>query len=252
MTAHRPAVTAPAASIDPVEIERFSAMAAEWWNPHGKFRPLHRFNPVRLAFLRDRIAVHFGRDPQGEKPLSGLRLLDIGCGGGLIAEPMARLGAQVTGADAGEKNIGVAKLHAAESGIDIDYRCTSAEDLAAAGEQFDVVLTLEVVEHVADLEGFLAACGTMVKPGGLLIAATLNRTPKAFALAIVGAEYILGWLPRGTHDWKKFVKPHELAGALRHAGLALQDIQGVTYDPLGDRWQLSRDTDVNYMMVAVK
>lgn len=252
MTADRPPVTAPAASIDPIEIERFSAMAAEWWNPHGKFRPLHRFNPVRLTFLRDRICSHFGRDPQGAQPLSGLRLLDIGCGGGLISEPMARLGASVTGADAGEKNIGVASLHAAESGVAVDYRCTSAEDLAAAGEQFDVVLSLEVVEHVADLEGFLAACGTMVKPGGLLIAATLNRTLKAYALAIVGAEYILGWLPRGTHDWKKFVKPHELAGALRHAGLTLSDVQGVSYDPLNDRWHLSRDTDVNYLMVATK
>ncbi|MFC3676385.1 bifunctional 2-polyprenyl-6-hydroxyphenol methylase/3-demethylubiquinol 3-O-methyltransferase UbiG [Ferrovibrio xuzhouensis] len=252
MTADRPPVTTPAASIDPIEIERFSAMAAEWWNPHGKFRPLHRFNPVRLAFLRDRICGHFGRDPQGAQPLAGLRLLDIGCGGGLISEPMARLGATVTGADAGERNIGVASLHAAESGVAVDYRCTSAEDLAAAGEQFDVVLSLEVVEHVADLEGFLAACGAMVKPGGLLIAATLNRTVKAYALAIVGAEYILGWLPRGTHDWKKFVKPHELAAGLRHAGLTLSDVQGVTYDPLNDRWRLSRDTDVNYLMVAVK
>src|SRR3546814_105459 len=161
MTADRAPVTAPAASIDPIEIERFSAMAAEWWNPHGKFRPLHRFNPVRLAFLRDRICGHFGRDPEGAQPLADLRLLDIGCGGGLIAEPMARLGATVTGADAGEKNIGVASLHAAESGVAVDYRCTSAEDLAAAGERFDVVLSLEVVEHVADLEGFLAACGAI-------------------------------------------------------------------------------------------
>ena len=245
-------MTSAAASIDPIEIERFSAMAAEWWNPHGKFRPLHRFNPVRLGFLRDRICAHFGRDPQAENPLAGLRLLDIGCGGGLIAEPMARLGARVVGADAGEKNIGVARLHAAESGVEVDYRCTSAEDLAAAGELFDVVLTLEVVEHVADLEGFLAACGGMVKPGGLLIAATLNRTPKAWALAIVGVEYVLGWLPRGTHDWKKFVKPHELAAGLRHAGLTMQELAGVTYDPLNDRWRISRDTGVNYMMVATR
>ncbi|MFN4309424.1 MAG: bifunctional 2-polyprenyl-6-hydroxyphenol methylase/3-demethylubiquinol 3-O-methyltransferase UbiG [Ferrovibrio sp.] len=241
-----------AASVDPAEIERFSAMAAEWWDPQGKFRPLHKFNPVRLAFIRDRIAAHFGRDVTVKAPLSGLRLLDIGCGGGLVAEPMARLGASVLGADAAERNIGVARAHAAESGLGIDYRCTSAEALAAAGERFDVVLTLEVVEHVADLNGFLSSCGQMVKPGGLLIAATLNRTLKAYALAIVGAEYILGWLPRGTHDWKKFVQPHELAQGLRQAGLTMQDVTGVSYDPLADRWSISGDTDVNYMMVAVK
>lgn len=241
-----------AASVDPAEIERFSAMAAEWWDPQGKFRPLHKFNPVRLAFIRDRIAAHFGRDVTVDAPLSGLRLLDIGCGGGLVAEPMARLGASVLGADAAERNIGVARTHAAESGLQLDYRCTSAEALAAAGERFDVVLTLEVVEHVADLNGFLASCGQMVKPGGLLIAATLNRTLKAYALAIVGAEYILGWLPRGTHDWKKFVQPHELAQGLRRAGLTMQDVTGVSYDPLADRWSISGDTDVNYMMVAVK
>ncbi|HLT76983.1 MAG TPA: bifunctional 2-polyprenyl-6-hydroxyphenol methylase/3-demethylubiquinol 3-O-methyltransferase UbiG [Ferrovibrio sp.] len=241
-----------AASIDPAEIARFSAMAAEWWNPQGKFRPLHRFNPVRLGFIRDRIAAHFGRDPAGPEPLAGLRLLDIGCGGGLVAEPMARLGARVVGADASERNIGVARLHAAESGVEVDYRCTSAEDLAAAGETFDVVLTLEVVEHVADLEGFLRCCGQMVKPGGLLIAATLNRTLKAYALAIVGAEYLLRWLPPGTHEWKKFVRPHELAAGLRHAGLTVSEITGVSYDPLADRWRLGRDTDVNYMMVATK
>lgn len=240
-----------AASVDPAEIERFSAMAAEWWDPQGKFRPLHKFNPVRLGFIRDRIAAHFGRDVTVDAPLSGLRLLDIGCGGGLVAEPMARLGADVLGADAAERNIGVARAHAADSGLTIDYRCASAEALAAAGEHFDVVLTLEVVEHVADLNGFLSSCGQMVKPGGLLIAATLNRTLKAYALAIVGAEYILGWLPRGTHDWKKFVQPHELAQGLRRAGLTMQDVTGVSYDPLADRWSISGDTDVNYMMVAV-
>jgi 2-polyprenyl-6-hydroxyphenyl methylase/3-demethylubiquinone-9 3-methyltransferase len=245
-------MTQSAASIDPAEIARFSAMAAEWWDPQGKFRPLHKFNPVRLQFIRDRIATHFRRDPQADSPLAGLRLLDIGCGGGLVSEPMARLGAQVVGADASERNIGVAGLHANEAGVMVDYRCTSAEDLAAAGEQFDVVLALEVVEHVADLEGFLQACGQMVKPGGLLIAATLNRTPKSYALGIVAAEYILGWVPRGTHDWKKFLKPHELAGGLRRAGLTLQEVAGVSYDLLNDRWRLGRDTDVNYMLVAVK
>lgn len=241
-----------AASIDPAEIARFSALAAEWWDPQGKFRPLHKFNPVRLQFIRDRIAAHFRRDPLGNRPLEGLRLLDIGCGGGLVSEPMARLGASVVGADASERNIGVASLHAAEAGVAVDYRCTSAEDLAAAGERFDVVLALEVVEHVADLEGFLLACGAMVQPGGLLIAATLNRTPKSFALGIVAAEYILGWVPRGTHDWKKFLKPHELAGGLRRAGLTLQEVAGVSYSPFDDRWRISRDTGVNYMMVTVK
>lgn len=241
-----------AASIDPAEIARFSAMAAEWWNPQGKFRPLHKFNPVRLGFIRDRICAHFGRDGLSDSPLSGLRLLDIGCGGGLVSEPMARLGASVVGADASERNIGVASLHAAEAGVAVDYRATSAEALAAAGEQFDVVLALEVVEHVADLDGFLAACGQMVKPGGLLIAATLNRTPKSFALGIVAAEYILNWVPRGTHDWKKFLKPHELAGGLRRAGLTLSEVAGVSYSPFDDRWRIGRDTDVNYMLVAVK
>lgn len=245
-----------AASIDPAEIARFSALAAEWWDPQGKFRPLHKFNPVRLGFIRDRICAHFRRgslsDNQSSGPLNGLRLLDIGCGGGLVSEPMARLGAGVVGADASERNIGVASLHAAEAGVSVDYRCTSAEALAEAGEQFDIVLALEVVEHVADLDGFLAACGQMVKPGGLLIAATLNRTPKSFALGIVAAEYILNWVPRGTHDWKKFLKPHELAGALRRAGLTLTEVAGVSYSPLSDRWSVGRDTDVNYMMVAVK
>jgi len=241
-----------AASIAPAEIARFSAMAAEWWDPQGKFRPLHKFNPVRLGFIRDRICAHFGRDGLSDNPLNGLRLLDIGCGGGLVSEPMARLGASVVGADASERNIGVASLHAAESGVSVDYRATSAEALAEAGEQFDVVLALEVVEHVADLDGFLAACGQMVKPGGLLIAATLNRTPKSFALGIVAAEYILGWVPRGTHDWKKFLKPHELAGSLRRAGLTLGEVAGVSYSLLDDRWSIGRDTDVNYMLVAVK
>lgn len=241
-----------AASIDPAEIARFSAMAAEWWDPQGKFRPLHKFNPVRLGFIRDRVCAHFRRDSLSDNPLRDLRLLDIGCGGGLVSEPMARLGASVVGADASERNIGVASLHAAEAGVTVDYRATSAEELAAAGEQFDVVLALEVVEHVADLDGFLAACGRMVKPGGLLIAATLNRTPKSFALGIVAAEYILGWVPRGTHDWKKFLKPHELAGSLRRAGLTLAEVAGVSYSPLSDRWSIGRDTDVNYMLVAVK
>lgn len=241
-----------AASVDPEEIARFSALSAEWWNPTGSFRPLHRFNPVRLGFIRDSIAAHYGREATAEGPLAGLRLLDIGCGGGLVAEPMARLGAGVVGVDASEKNIGVAKLHAAESGLSIDYRCTSAEALADAGEQFDVVLALEVVEHVADPAGFFRALGPMVKPGGLLIAATLNRTPKAYALAIIGAEYVLRWLPQGTHDWKKFLKPHELAKLMRDAGLSVTQVAGATYAPLSERWSITRDTGVNYLMVAEK
>ncbi|WP_428246191.1 bifunctional 2-polyprenyl-6-hydroxyphenol methylase/3-demethylubiquinol 3-O-methyltransferase UbiG [Ferrovibrio sp.] len=247
-----------AASVDPAEIERFSALSAEWWNPVGSFRPLHKFNPVRLGFVRDAVAGHFGLDPLGDSPLSGLRLLDIGCGGGLVSEPMARLGASVVGVDASEKNIGVARHHAAESGLEIDYRCTAAEELVAAGERFDVILALEVVEHVADPAGFCRALGQMLKPpaagypGGLLVAATLNRTPKAYALAIVGAEYILRWLPAGTHDWKKFLKPHELAKLLRDASLSVTQVAGASYAPLSERWTISRDTDVNYLMVAEK
>jgi len=241
-----------AASIDPAEIANFSAMAAEWWAPTGKFRPLHQLGPVRLSYIRDRLVARFGLDARARRPLAGLRLLDIGCGGGLIAEPMARLGATVVGVDAAERNIGVARAHAAETGVEIDYRCTSAEALAAAGETFDAVLALEVVEHVADLDAFLAACGQMVRPGGLLIAATLNRTPKSWAMAIVGAEYVLGWLPRGTHDWRKFLKPHEFARALRAAGLTLADLRGMTYNPLKDSWRLSGDTAVNYLLSAEK
>ncbi len=218
----------------------------------GSFRPLHKFNPVRLGFVRDAVAGHFGRDPLSDSPLAGLRLLDIGCGGGLVSEPMARLGASVIGVDASEKNIGVARHHAAESGLEIDYRCTAAEELVAAGERFDVILALEVVEHVADPAGFCRALGQMLKPGGILIAATLNRTPKAYALAIVGAEYILRWLPAGTHDWKKFLKPHELAKLLRDASLSVTQVAGASYAPLSERWTISRDTDVNYLMVAVK
>lgn len=227
-------------------------MAAEWWDPKGKFRPLHKFNPVRLEFIRDRILAHFGRKLGESAPFSGLRLLDIGCGGGLVAEPMARLGAAVTGADAGERNIGVARLHAEQSGLAIDYRCTTAEDLVAAGETFDIVLSLEVIEHVADPAGFMQSCGALVRPGGLMVAATLNRTPRSFALAIVGAEYVLRWLPRGTHDWNKFLKPHELARLIRDAGLQVLDVAGASYNPLDDRWRITRDTGVNYLMVAEK
>lgn len=243
-------MTQTAASIDPDEIARFSAMSAEWWNPEGKFRPLHRFNPVRLAFIRDRLAAHFGRDPAAESPLAGLRLLDIGCGGGLLAEPMARLGAQVTGLDAAPRSIAIARAHAAQSGLAIDYRCETVESLATSGDRFDVVLNMEVVEHVADRTAFLGACCDLLAPGGVMIIATLNRTPKAFAFAIVGAEYLLRWLPRGTHEWRKFVRPSELAAALRPHGVDIVETTGLRYDPLSDGWALSRDLDVNYMVVA--
>jgi 2-polyprenyl-6-hydroxyphenyl methylase/3-demethylubiquinone-9 3-methyltransferase len=239
-------------SIDAGEIERFSALAAEWWNPNGKFRPLHKFNPVRLAYIRDQVAARFGRDPRAALPFAGLRILDIGCGGGLLCEPMARLGAKVVGADASETNIEVAKLHAAESGLKIDYRATTAEALADAGERFDVILNMEVVEHVADVDFFIARCGEMVKPDGIMFVATINRTLKALGLAIVGAEYILRWLPRGTHQYDRLVRPAELESALTKAGMRITDRTGVVYNPLSDRWQRSRDMDVNYMVLAEK
>jgi len=239
-------------TIDTDEVAKFEAMAAEWWDPNGKFKPLHKFNPVRLAFIRDQVAAHFGLDPAASAPFEGLRLLDIGCGGGLIAEPMARLGAAVSGIDAAEKNIGTARAHAAQVELAIDYRHTTAEALRAVGEQFDVVLNMEVVEHVADVDGFLSACTALVRPGGLTVVATLNRTLKSLALAKIGAEYVLRWLPAGTHDWRKFLKPAELAAALRRSGARVTAIAGVTYSPLTDRWSLSSDTDVNYMVAAVR
>jgi len=237
-------------TVDPAEVERFSALAAEWWDPRGKMAPLHKFNPVRLGYIRDQAAARFERDPKRLDCLKGLRILDIGCGGGILAEPLARLGADVTGADPSEANIEGAKLHAASSDLVIDYRCTTAEELADAGETFDLVLAMEVVEHVADVPLFVARCAEMVRPGGLMIAATLNRTLKSFALAIVGAEYILRWLPPGTHRWDKFVTPNELEIAMEQAGLRSTHEQGVIYNLLADRWQLSTDTDVNYMIAA--
>lgn len=239
-------------SVDEGEIARFSAMAADWWNPHGKFKPLHRFNPVRLGYLRDRLAGHFRRDAKAAQPLAGLRILDIGCGGGLLAEPLTRLGAQVTGIDASRTTVSVARLHAEQMGLAIDYREATAEALAAAGEQFDVVLNMEVVEHVADRPAFLASAAGLVSPGGVMVVATLNRTAKSYAFAIVGAEYILGWLPRGTHDWNKFVRPDELTAELAATGLAIAEVTGVAYNPIADRWSLSADTGVNYMVLTTK
>ncbi|MBN9032189.1 MAG: bifunctional 3-demethylubiquinol 3-O-methyltransferase/2-polyprenyl-6-hydroxyphenol methylase [Rhizobiales bacterium 63-7] len=237
-------------TIDQGEVDRFSAMAAEWWNPAGKFRPLHKFNPVRLAYLRERICENFGRDPRSPRPLEGLRVLDIGCGGGLLSEPVARMGAQVVGADPSEKNIGIASTHAAQSGVEVDYRAMSAEQLAEAGESFDVVLNMEVVEHVADVDLFVSTCAGMVRPGGLMFVATINRTLKAAALAIFAAENILRWLPRGTHQYDKLVRPEELEKPISAAGLEIVHRTGVFYNPLQDRWNLSADMDVNYMMLA--
>lgn len=239
-------------TVDEGEVEQFSRLAAEWWNPRGKMAVLHKFNPVRLAYVRDAMCRRFDRDPRNLNCLSGLRLLDIGCGAGLLCEPLARLGAEVVGADPARANIEIAKLHAAESGVIVDYRNTTAEALADAGERFDAVLAMEVVEHVADLALFVRRCGEMVKPGGLMISATLNRTLKSFAFAIVGAEYVLGWLPRGTHRWDKFVTPNELEAALEHAGLRATAGTGVTYHLFRDVWELSADMDVNYIMVAEK
>ncbi len=235
-------------TIDETEVAKFSAMAAEWWDPAGKFAPLHKFNPVRLTFIRDTAAAHFGR--AGLKPFAGLSLLDIGCGGGLLSEPMSRLGFSVTGVDPSEKNIGTAKAHAAAGGLPVTYRAASAEVLEAEGAAFDVVLNMEVVEHVADLKAYLRACAQLVNPGGLMFVATLNKTLKSLALAKIGAEYILRWLPPGTHDWSRFVEPGELRRLLEGAGLNPLKTQGVAFDPLSWDWHLSSDVDVNYMIVA--
>ncbi len=238
-------------SIDPSEVEKFSQIASEWWDPKGKFRPLHKFNPVRLGFIRETLVSHFGLDAKAQKPLDGLRLLDIGCGGGLVSVPMRRLGASVTGVDASEKNIKTASVHATEIGLDIDFRAGAVEGLAEAGEPpFDVVLTLEVVEHVSDPHAFLETCASLVKPGGIMIIATINRTAKARALALFAAERILRWLPEGTHDYDKLVTPDEVRAAVARAGLTAEAPIGVSYTPVFDRWSLGNDTEMNYMMVA--
>ena len=239
-------------TVDPAEVERFSALAAEWWDPRGKMAPLHKFNPVRIGYIRDQAAARFGRDAKRLDSLNGLAILDIGCGGGILAEPLARLRAVMTAIDPSDTNIAAAQQHAAQSELTIDYRCTTAEELAEQGARFDLVLAMEVVEHVADVPLFVKSCAEMVKPGGLMIAATLNRTLKSFALAIVGAEYILRWLPVGSHRWDKFVTPNELEIAMEQGGLRVLHEQGVIYNILADRWQLSTDTDVNYMLVAEK
>lgn len=242
-----------ASTVDPAEVERFARIADEWWDPRGKFAPLHQLNPVRLGFIRDRAAAHWQRDALSGTPLHGLSVLDIGCGGGLLCEPMARLGAEVTGIDAAGRNIATASLHAAGQGLAIDYRETTAEALVEAGRQFDIVLALEIVEHVADVDLFLKSVGGLARPGGLVFLSTLNRTAKAWALAIAGAEYVLRWLPRGTHDWRKFLKPSEVVRGLRAGGVEAQGIVGVVYSPLSRAWSLNkRDLDVNYMLYGSK
>jgi 2-polyprenyl-6-hydroxyphenyl methylase / 3-demethylubiquinone-9 3-methyltransferase len=239
-------------TIDAAEVARFAALADTWWDPAGKMGMLHKFNPVRLGFIKEAACRRFSRDPKRLDSMAGLRVLDIGCGGGLLSEPIARLGAAVVGADPAAANIEAAKVHADREGLPIDYRVTTAEALADAGERFDVVLAMEVVEHVADLTLFVKRCAEMVKPGGLMVVATLNRTIKSFALAIVGAEYVLRWLPRGTHQWDKFVTPNELEIAIEKSGMTVTNETGVIYNLLADRWQLSTDMDVNYMVAAEK
>lgn len=251
--ARGPAGGGPAdATVDPAEVARFEALAETWWDADGPMRPLHVLAPVRIGFVRDRAAQAFGRDPKAERPFAGLSLLDIGCGGGLMAEPMVRLGFAVTAIDAAAKNIEIARHHAAQSGLEIDYRATTLQALNASGRRFDTLLCLEVVEHVADLDAFVAAAIAAMNPGGVAIFSTLNRTAKAFAFAIVGAEYVLRLLPRGTHDWRKFVRPSELGAAVRRAGARVTELAGMTYSPLSGRWSITRDMGVNYFAVAVR
>ncbi|UWP98402.1 bifunctional 2-polyprenyl-6-hydroxyphenol methylase/3-demethylubiquinol 3-O-methyltransferase UbiG [Aliiroseovarius crassostreae] len=240
-------------SVDPSEVEKFAAMAAEWWDPTGKFKPLHMMNPVRLDYITSQIAAEFGRDLSDDKPFAGLRILDIGCGGGLLSEPMARLGANVVGADATERNIPVARAHAEEMGLEIDYRHTTAEAIEEAGERFDVVLNMEVIEHVADPLAFLISCQNLLKPGGLLLCSTINRNPKSFMVAIVGAEHVMRWLPKGTHEWSKFITPDELEDLLAESMLRVVDRKGFVFNPISWQWSISdRDLSVNYVTASVK
>jgi 2-polyprenyl-6-hydroxyphenyl methylase / 3-demethylubiquinone-9 3-methyltransferase len=241
-----------ATTIDSAEVARFEQMAQSWWDPKGPMGTLHKFNPVRLAYIRDEACRRFGRDPRSVRSLEGLRILDVGCGGGVLSEPLARLGAEVTGLDPAAGNITVARLHAERAGVAVEYRGETVEAVVGRGERFDVVLAMEVIEHVADVQAFVTACCQGVRPGGFLAMATLNRTLRAFALAIVGAEYVLGWLPRGTHQWERFVTPEELALAIEASGFEVTDRSGVVYNPLRDRWSLSRDLAVNYMVLAAR
>ena len=240
-------------TVDPAEVAKFEAMASEWWDPKGKFKPLHEMNPIRLEYIVQQICAEFGRDPNSLRPFEGLRLLDIGCGGGLLSEPMTRLGATVIGADAAAGNIPVAQLHAEQSGLDIDYRNITAEALAEAGEQFDVVLNMEVIEHVADPQAYLTACRQLLKPGGLMLCSTLNRNPKSYMAAIIGAEVIMRWLPKGTHEWHKFITPDELFALISNAGLKPVDRKGFVFNPLLWSWSISdQDLSVNYVTASIK
>ncbi|MBJ3786186.1 bifunctional 2-polyprenyl-6-hydroxyphenol methylase/3-demethylubiquinol 3-O-methyltransferase UbiG [Devosia sediminis] len=239
-----------ATTVNDAEVAKFTSMAEEWWDPKGKFKPLHKFNPVRLSYIRDHLIRQFGRDATSIRPFEGISILDVGCGGGLLCEPLTRLGATVTGIDAAERNIAIARIHAEKAGLAIDYRATTSEALVAAGERFDVVLNMEVVEHVDNVPLYMKSCADLVAPGGLMFTATLNRTARSWALAIVGAEYVLRWLPRGTHDWKKFLTPEEIGAQLRRNGLKVIDQTGVTFNPLADEWRASADMAVNYMVLA--
>lgn len=242
-----------AASVDAAEVEKFARIAAEWWDPEGEFKPLHKLNPVRLQFIRDRLCTRFQRDPNRIRPLDGLTICDVGCGGGLISEPLARMGAKVTGLDATPDSLDVARAHAETMRLDIDYRNETVEAVAERGENFDAVINMEVIEHVTDPNAFIASCAALVRPGGAMALSTINRTRKGFLMGVVGAEYLLRWLPRGTHDWRKFVKPSEMAAALRAAGMELSDLQGLVYNPLSGDFRLDpRDLDVNYLAFAVK
>lgn len=237
-------------TVNDAEIAKFVAMAEEWWDPKGKFKPLHKFNPVRLSYIRDNLCAHFGRDSNSIRPFEGLRILDVGCGGGLLCEPLTRLGATVVGVDAAERNIAIARVHAEQSGLDIDYRATTSEALVAEGESFDVVLNMEVVEHVEDVPLYMKSCADLVAPGGVMFTATINRTARSWALAVIGAEYILRWLPRGTHDWNKFLTPEEIIAQLKRNGLKVTDQTGVVFHPLADEWRMSSDMGINYMVLA--
>ena len=243
---------AASATVDAQEVERFAAHAEAWWDPEGSFRPLHRLNPVRLDYIRQHLTAHFGRSNSLLRPFDGLTLLDVGCGGGLVAEPMSRLGFAVTAVDADDRAIAVARAHAAATGLSIDYRIAAAESMVGNGQRFDAVLALEIIEHVADPAVFLRSVGALVRQGGAFIGATLNRTPQSFAAAIIGAEYLLGWLPRGTHDWRKFMRPSELVLGLRRNGLKPTEMTGVSYDLIRGEWSLSRDLGVNYIVMAVR
>ena len=241
-----------ATTINDAEVAKFTAMAEEWWDPKGKFKPLHKFNPVRLSYIREALLSHFGRDGTAMRPFEGLTILDVGCGGGLLCEPLTRLGATVTGIDAAERNIAIARLHAEKSGLAIDYQATTSEALAAQGKKFDMVLNMEVVEHVDNVPLYMQSCADLVKPGGLMLTATINRTARAYAFAIVGAERVLRWLPVGTHDWNKFLTPDEIKALLTRNGLSVTGETGVVFHPLADEWRASRNMGINYMVLAQK